>query len=71
MQLLPAPHVFDVNVQNLKLTVYIIAQTDKECEAWKQGLRCLIEEALNTSYPLQIERWLRKEFYAIENSNEK
>ncbi|XP_050360747.1 1-phosphatidylinositol 4,5-bisphosphate phosphodiesterase gamma-1 isoform X1 [Nymphalis io] len=47
------------------------AQTDKECEAWKQGLRFLIEEAINASYPLQIERWLRKEFYAIENHNEK
>ncbi|XP_034839388.1 1-phosphatidylinositol 4,5-bisphosphate phosphodiesterase gamma-1 isoform X1 [Maniola hyperantus] len=47
------------------------ASTDKECEAWKQGLRFLIEEAINASYPLLIERWLRKEFYSIENSNEK
>ncbi|XP_052746771.1 1-phosphatidylinositol 4,5-bisphosphate phosphodiesterase gamma-1 isoform X2 [Bicyclus anynana] len=47
------------------------ASTDKECEAWKQGLRFLIEESTNTSFPLQFERWLRKEFYAIENANEK
>nr|UPI11531.1 phospholipase C gamma 1 [Mythimna separata] len=48
----------------------LAAQTDKECEAWVKGIRFLIEEALNASYPLQIERWLRKEFYAIENANE-
>lgn len=47
------------------------AQTDKECDAWVKGVRFLIEEAINASYPLQIERWLRKEFYAIENANEK
>ncbi|XP_049885076.1 1-phosphatidylinositol 4,5-bisphosphate phosphodiesterase gamma-1 isoform X1 [Pectinophora gossypiella] len=47
------------------------AQTDKECEAWVKGIRFLVEEAVNASYPLQIERWLRKEFYAIENAQEK
>ncbi|XP_032527814.2 1-phosphatidylinositol 4,5-bisphosphate phosphodiesterase gamma-1 [Danaus plexippus] len=47
------------------------AQTDKDCEAWKQGLKFLIDEAVNASYPLLIERWLRREFYAIENSHEK
>ncbi|XP_075990580.1 small wing phospholipase C gamma 1 isoform X3 [Anticarsia gemmatalis] len=46
------------------------AQTDKECEAWMKGVDFLLDEALNASYPLQIERWLRKEFYAIENVNE-
>ncbi|XP_026743382.1 1-phosphatidylinositol 4,5-bisphosphate phosphodiesterase gamma-1 [Trichoplusia ni] len=46
------------------------AQTDKECDAWVKGVRFLIEEAITASYPLQIERWLRKEFYAIENANE-
>lgn len=61
-----------VRPENLNLnSAYITAQTDKECEAWKQGLKFLIEEAVNAPYPLQIERWLRKEFYAIENSNEK
>ncbi|CAH2226787.1 jg205, partial [Pararge aegeria aegeria] len=45
--------------------------TDKECDAWTQGLKYLIVEATDTSFPLQYERWLRKEFYAMENSNEK
>lgn len=49
----------------------ISAQTDKECEAWVKGIWFLVEEAVNASYPLQIERWLRKEFYALENSQEK
>ncbi|XP_022122314.2 1-phosphatidylinositol 4,5-bisphosphate phosphodiesterase gamma-1 isoform X1 [Pieris rapae] len=47
------------------------AQTDKEVEAWIKGIRFLIEEAVSASYPLQIERWLRKEFYMIENPHEK
>lgn len=49
----------------------IAAQTDKECEAWVKGVTFLIDEAMKASYPLQIERWLRKEFYNIENVNEK
>ncbi|KAJ2954035.1 hypothetical protein O0L34_g2246 [Tuta absoluta] len=47
------------------------AQSEKECEAWVKGLRFLFEEATSAPYPLQIERWLRKEFYAIENLQEK
>ncbi|CAH4038538.1 1-phosphatidylinositol 4,5-bisphosphate phosphodiesterase gamma-1 [Pieris brassicae] len=47
------------------------AQMDKEVEAWIKGIRFLIEEAVNASYPLQIERWLRKEYYIIENPHEK
>lgn len=46
------------------------AQTEKECEAWVKGLQYLIEEAKSLSYPLQIETWLRKEFYAIQNADE-
>ncbi|VVC96133.1 unnamed protein product, partial [Leptidea sinapis] len=52
-------------------TVSFAAQTDKEVESWIKGLKFLIEEAISAPYPLQIERWLRKEFYAIENSHEK
>ncbi|XP_041986907.1 1-phosphatidylinositol 4,5-bisphosphate phosphodiesterase gamma-1 isoform X2 [Aricia agestis] len=52
-------------------SVSFAAQTDKECEAWRQGLKFLIDEAINASYPLLIERWLRKEFYVIENPHEK
>ncbi|KAL4717425.1 hypothetical protein ACJJTC_000574 [Scirpophaga incertulas] len=47
------------------------AQTDKDCESWVKGIRFLLEEAVNASYPLQIERWLRKEFYGMENQHEK
>lgn len=47
------------------------APTDKDCEFWVKGLRFLVKEPIYGSYPLQIERWLRKEFYAIVNSHEK
>ncbi|CAB3226150.1 unnamed protein product [Arctia plantaginis] len=46
------------------------ALTDKECEGWLKGITFLIDEAHKASYPLQIERWLRKEFYNIENGNQ-
>ncbi|KPJ09210.1 1-phosphatidylinositol-4,5-bisphosphate phosphodiesterase gamma-1 [Papilio machaon] len=52
-------------------SVSFVAQTDKECETWVKGIRFLVEEAISTPYPLQIERWLRREFYTIENSHEK
>lgn len=63
--------VLSVFERYLCLCLTITAQTDKDCEAWKQGLKFLIDEAVNASYPLLIERWLRREFYAIENSHEK
>ncbi|XP_013179186.1 PREDICTED: 1-phosphatidylinositol 4,5-bisphosphate phosphodiesterase gamma-1 isoform X2 [Papilio xuthus] len=48
-----------------------VAPTDKESETWVKGIRFLVEESINTPYPLQIERWLRREFYTLENSHEK
>ncbi|XP_039287689.1 1-phosphatidylinositol 4,5-bisphosphate phosphodiesterase gamma-1-like [Nilaparvata lugens] len=48
----------------------IVAFSEKECELWVRGLRHLVPDTINASYPLQVERWLRKEFYAMENSKE-
>ena len=47
-----------------------LALSEKECELWIRGLRYLIPDSINAPYPLQVERWLRKEFYAMENSRE-
>lgn len=52
------------------LSVFISALSEKECELWVKGLRHLVQDTINTSYPLQVERWLRKEFYAMENCHE-
>jgi len=52
------------------LFVFISALSEKECELWVKGLRHLVQDTINAPYPLQVERWLRKEFYAMENSRE-
>lgn len=52
------------------LSVFISALSEKECELWVKGLRHLVQDTINAPYPLQVERWLRKEFYAMENSRE-
>ena len=50
-------------------TFSVVAHSEKECEMWIKGIKFLLNESLNSSYPIQIERWLRKEFYAMENNN--
>nr|CAD7595378.1 unnamed protein product [Timema genevievae] len=46
------------------------ALSEKECELWLRGLRYLAPDTIKSPYPLQVERWLRKEFYAMENNRE-
>ncbi|XP_037977873.1 1-phosphatidylinositol 4,5-bisphosphate phosphodiesterase gamma-1 isoform X2 [Plutella xylostella] len=50
---------------------FALVTDEDETFAWVKGVRFLIEEEKNAPYPLQIERWLRKEFYAIENNHKK
>nr|CAD7405539.1 unnamed protein product [Timema cristinae] len=51
-------------------TLSISALSEKECELWLRGLRYLAPDTIKSPYPLQVERWLRKEFYAMENNRE-
>lgn len=30
----------------------------------------MVTDTINAPHPIEIERWLRKEFYAMENSRE-
>lgn len=39
-----------------------IALSRPECDLWVRGLRFLSRDTLTSSYPLQMERWLWKEF---------
>jgi hypothetical protein len=48
----------------------IIALSEQECELWLKGLYHLVNDTVCAPYPLQVERWLRKEFYIMENSRE-
>ncbi|XP_044272158.1 1-phosphatidylinositol 4,5-bisphosphate phosphodiesterase gamma-1 isoform X2 [Tribolium madens] len=48
----------------------IAALSEKECELWVKGLRYLVKDTINVPYPLQVQVWLRREFYAMENPTE-
>ncbi|KAL3182847.1 hypothetical protein MRX96_034484 [Rhipicephalus microplus] len=48
-------------------TLSCVATSAKDCEQWINGIRHLVSDTLSASYPLQVERWLRKEFYGMQN----
>jgi phosphatidylinositol phospholipase C gamma-1 len=50
-------------------TFSVVAHSEKECDMWIKGLKYMFNDSINSPYPIQVERWLRKEFYAMENSN--
>ena len=43
-------------------TLVLVALSKSECDLWVKGLRYLAKETIGSSYPLQMERWLWKEF---------
>lgn len=48
----------------------VVALSEQECQNWMKGLKYMIADTFASPYPLEIERWLRKEFYSIENARE-
>lgn len=48
----------------------VVALSEKECEMWIKGLKYMVADTINAPYWLQVERWLRKEFYAMESPYE-
>lgn len=58
--------------QEFKLrTLSVVAFSPQERNMWIAGLREMCQMVHTTSYPNVVERWLRKEFYAMENSHNK
>lgn len=49
---------------------FLAAYSEKECDLWLKGLRNLMTNTIDAPYPLQVERWLRKEFYGMQNDRE-
>ncbi|XP_059470095.1 1-phosphatidylinositol 4,5-bisphosphate phosphodiesterase gamma-1 [Neocloeon triangulifer] len=49
----------------------IAAWSERECENWIRGLKYMVADTVNAPYPLLVERWLRREFYTMENAREK
>lgn len=48
----------------------VVAISEHECELWLQGLKYMTGDTISSPYPLQVERWLRKEFYALESTKD-
>ncbi|XP_037540749.1 1-phosphatidylinositol 4,5-bisphosphate phosphodiesterase gamma-1 [Nematolebias whitei] len=46
------------------------ATSDDEMTMWVKGLNWLMTDTLKSPTPLQIERWLRKQFYAVDRNRE-
>ncbi|KAK2162254.1 hypothetical protein LSH36_101g04011 [Paralvinella palmiformis] len=45
----------------------LAAPNQMEYKRWLDGLTFLVEEQKTASYTLQVERWLRKEFYGLDS----
>uniref|UniRef100_A0A665UAQ8 1-phosphatidylinositol 4,5-bisphosphate phosphodiesterase gamma n=1 Tax=Echeneis naucrates TaxID=173247 RepID=A0A665UAQ8_ECHNA len=48
----------------------LAATSDDEMTMWVKGLNWLVADTLKSPTPLQIERWLRKQFYAVDRNRE-
>ncbi|KAK7884209.1 hypothetical protein WMY93_027332 [Mugilogobius chulae] len=48
----------------------LAATSDEEMSMWVKGLNWLVADTLKSPTPLQIERWLRKQFYAVDRNRE-
>ncbi|XP_056631261.1 1-phosphatidylinositol 4,5-bisphosphate phosphodiesterase gamma-1 [Diorhabda sublineata] len=54
-----------------KLRVLSVAAfSEAECALWITGLKYLVEDTIKAPYPLQIQNWLRREFYLMESLRE-
>ncbi|KAH8414921.1 hypothetical protein KR215_010812 [Drosophila sulfurigaster] len=47
----------------------VVALSEIEADNWVRGLRYMVKDTINAPYPLQIDRWLRREYYSFENCN--
>uniref|UniRef100_A0A663N6L6 1-phosphatidylinositol 4,5-bisphosphate phosphodiesterase gamma n=1 Tax=Athene cunicularia TaxID=194338 RepID=A0A663N6L6_ATHCN len=46
------------------------ATSEDEVNMWIKGLNWLVTDTLRAATPLQIERWLRKQFYSLDRNRE-
>uniref|UniRef100_A0A287DFE7 1-phosphatidylinositol 4,5-bisphosphate phosphodiesterase gamma n=1 Tax=Ictidomys tridecemlineatus TaxID=43179 RepID=A0A287DFE7_ICTTR len=51
-------------------TLSLQATSEDEVNMWIKGLTWLMEDTLKAATPLQIERWLRKQFYSVDRNRE-
>ncbi|XP_015823537.1 1-phosphatidylinositol 4,5-bisphosphate phosphodiesterase gamma-1 [Nothobranchius furzeri] len=51
-------------------TLSLAATSDEEMTMWIKGLEWLVADTLRAPTPLQVERWLRKQFYSVDRNRE-
>ncbi|KAE8576564.1 hypothetical protein XENTR_v10004244 [Xenopus tropicalis] len=51
-------------------TLSLQATSEEEVNMWIKGLNWLLQDTLQAPTPLQIERWLRKQFYTLDRNRE-
>uniref|UniRef100_A0A1A8KWB6 1-phosphatidylinositol 4,5-bisphosphate phosphodiesterase gamma n=1 Tax=Nothobranchius kuhntae TaxID=321403 RepID=A0A1A8KWB6_NOTKU len=51
-------------------TLSLAATSDEEMTMWIKGLEWLVADTLRAPTPLQVERWLRKQFYSLDRNRE-
>ncbi|XP_013922551.1 PREDICTED: 1-phosphatidylinositol 4,5-bisphosphate phosphodiesterase gamma-1 [Thamnophis sirtalis] len=51
-------------------TLSLQATSEDEVNMWIKGLNWLVADTLKAATPLQIERWLRKQFYFVDRNRE-
>ncbi|NXB45692.1 PLCG1 phosphodiesterase, partial [Leucopsar rothschildi] len=51
-------------------TLSLQATSEDEVNMWIKGLNWLVTDTLRAPTPLQIERWLRKQFYSLDRNRE-
>uniref|UniRef100_A0A8D0GG57 1-phosphatidylinositol 4,5-bisphosphate phosphodiesterase gamma n=1 Tax=Sphenodon punctatus TaxID=8508 RepID=A0A8D0GG57_SPHPU len=51
-------------------TLSLKATSEDEVNMWIKGLNWLVTDTLKATTPLQIERWLRKQFYSVDRNRE-
>ncbi|XP_069740315.1 1-phosphatidylinositol 4,5-bisphosphate phosphodiesterase gamma-1 [Narcine bancroftii] len=51
-------------------TLSVAATSEEEMNMWITGLNWLLMDTVKSSTPLQIERWLRKQFYNMDRNRE-
>ncbi|XP_070574181.1 1-phosphatidylinositol 4,5-bisphosphate phosphodiesterase gamma-1-like isoform X2 [Ptychodera flava] len=49
-------------------TLSCAAKSSDACDTWMRGLHWLVKDTANSNHPLIVERWLWKEFYAMDRN---
>lgn len=58
-------YIFQFQLQFGNYSISSLAFSEKECDMWLKGLRYMVDDTINSPYPIQVEHWLRKEFYMM------